>query len=334
MYRILRPVLFCLPPEVAHTLSFKLLNLAAITGISRLLFGKKMQQPMKMFGLTFPNYVGIAAGVDKNGDYLKGLDSLGVGFIEVGGVTPKPQAGNPKPRLHRLIKDKAIINWMGLNNKGIDYLVDNLKRYKGKALIGVNLAKGHDTSNNKAEQDYLYSLAKVYPYAHFAVINVSCPNSSNVDDLQQEQHLSRMLQCVMQRRDELQKQYHKKLPVLIKVGPDSDDTAIATTCRVAVENHIDGIIATNTSLDRSNLSIDFPAHMKGGLSGAPIKAKSLSVLQQIKQYAPDLPVISVGGIASAEDAQSRLNNGASLIQIYSALVYEGPGLIRKVFKTS
>ena len=328
MYRTLRPLLFLLPPEMAHKVSLTGLKILHKLGLSRLFFGRAKNNPVECFGLQFKNPVGIAAGLDKNGDYIDCLASLGVGFIEVGGVTPKPQLGNPKPRLHRLIKQNALINWMGLNNKGIDYLVDNLKNCQHKCLIAVNLARNKTTPNERAEDDYIHSLTKVFPYADFIVINISCPNSNNIEAQQNDQHLPRMLTKVIAKRDELQQRFCKKMPLLVKVSPDLADEQLKYLLTIAQQTHVDGIVAANASTSRIGVEQSEQAKLKGGLSGAPLTANSLSMLQTIKQHTPELPVISVGGIMTGEEAMQRFNNGAALVQLYTGLIYRGPELIK------
>ena len=328
MYRLLRPLLFLLPPEMAHKVSLTCLKLLYQLRLSRLLFGKAISSPVKCFGLTFKNPVGIAAGLDKNGDYIDCLASLGVGFIEVGGVTPKPQAGNPKPRLHRLVEQQALINCMGLNNNGVDYLVKNLKHSKHKCLIAVNLARNNTTPNEHAEDDYIYSLEKVFPYADFVVINISCPNSNHIEAQQSEDHLPRMLSTVLAKRDHLQQKYCKKMPLLVKISPDLSDEQLHYLVTVAKQAAIDGIVASNTSTGREGIAHTPQAALKGGLSGAPISSNAMTLLHKIKQQAPHLPVISVGGIMSGEEAQHRYTAGSELIQLYTGLIYQGTALIK------
>lgn len=329
MYRIARPLLFLLPPEMAHKVSLTCLKALYKLGLTRLLFGKPTSAPVECFGLTFKNPVGIAAGLDKNGDYIDCLASLGAGFIEVGGITPKPQAGNPKPRLHRLVEQNALINCMGLNNKGVDYLVKNLKNCKHKCLIAVNLARNKTTPNERAEDDYIHSLEKVYPYADFVVINISCPNSNNIEAQQSDDHLPRMLNKVLAKREQLQQRFCKKMPVLVKISPDLSNEQLKDLLTVAQQTGVDGIVATNASTGRQGVEQTQQARFKGGLSGAPISEQSTTVLHTIKQYAPTLPVISVGGIISSDDAQQRITQGADLIQLYTGLIYCGPSLINK-----
>lgn len=332
MYQRLRPLLFLLPPEFTHKISLCALHILSLLGLTRLFFRTSKTTPIECMGLTFKNRIGIAAGLDKNGDYLKGLSSLGVGFIEVGGITPRPQKGNPKPRLHRLVEDSAIINRMGLNNKGVDYLVKKLKRYKGDALIGVNIAKNQTTNNHDAEIDYVHCLEKIFPYTDFAVINVSCPNSSQIDALQNEIHLQRMLKHIITRCGQLQKQYHKKVPLLVKISPDLDDDDVTFIISLAKQLKLDGLVVANASNKRDNLTDTTKASIKGGLSGLPLNKISENMLTRIKQQAADLPVISLGGIMSADEAQMRLQLGADLLEVYTGLVYQGPRLIRDILK--
>lgn len=332
MYKILRKLLFILPPELAHKLALVNLKLLYKLGLAKLIFGKAIQRPVNCFGLTFKNNIGIAAGFDKNGDYIDCLASLGIGFIEIGGVTPQPQPGNPKPRLHRLINENALINWFGLNNKGVNHLVNNLKQCKHKCLIAVNLAKNSTTPNEQAEKDYIYCLEKIFPYVDFVVVNISCPNSSNIEQLQTEDHLSRMLAAVINQRDQLQHRYDHKVPLLVKISPDLNHDQLEYLVSVIVNAKADGIVATNTSSQRKGVEHCEQAEVKGGLSGAPLTQQSELILKQLKQLAPNLPVISSGGIMSVDNAKHRFELGAELIELYTGLIYQGPGLIRAIAK--
>lgn len=329
LYQTFRPLLFKLPPELAHKVSLMTLKFVYRLGLSRLFFGKATPNPVQCFGLNFKNPIGIAAGLDKNGDYIDCLASLGVGFIELGGITPKPQPGNPKPRLHRIVEKQALINWMGLNNKGVDYLVKRLKACRHKCMIAVNLARNKSTPNEEAEKDYIYSMEKVFPYVDFVVINISCPNSNNIQAQQSETHLNRMLTTVLNRRDQLELKYSKKMPLLVKISPDLTDAQLNYLLATVEQTHVDGIIATNASVSRTGVEDTEQANYKGGLSGAPIREQSLSLLQKIKQQIPTLPVISVGGIMSAKDIDARFAAGADLIQLYTGLIYQGPELIKR-----
>lgn len=326
MYRVFRPLLFCLPPELAHSLSLRCLKITYHLGLNRL-FARKNSDPIEIFGLHFKNRIGIAAGLDKNGDYIDCLASLGVGFIEVGGITPKPQKGNPKPRVFRFPKQRAMINWLGLNNKGIGHLVRQLKRSKRNCIIGVNLAKNHTTTNANAADDYCQSLESVYPYADYVCINISCPNSSNIEALQEYTQLKQLLTAIQDACEKCQTRFCKPMPVLVKISPDIDETTLKQIVALCLELNIAGIVATNTSTEHQALST--PIGNKGGLSGAPLAEKSENVLRHIKAQAPDLPVISVGGIMTADDIQKRLSLGASLVQVYSGLIYEGPTLLKQ-----
>jgi dihydroorotate dehydrogenase len=328
LYKLLRPALFLLPPELAHKLCLNALQLAYKLGITKLLAAKPAAKPYECFGIHFTHRAGIAAGLDKNGDYIDALASLGVGFIEVGGVTPQPQAGNPKPRLFRLTQDRAIINCMGLNNKGLDYLVAKLKQRKTSCPVGVNLAKGHATANENAAEDYLLGLEKIYLVADFVVINISCPNSSNIEALQNETLVSALLSSLLARRNALQNQHNKPLPLLVKISPDLTAEQLAGLLTVFDTLKIDGIIAANTTTTRTGLTNTLLAKQKGGLSGAPLTEAGLASLKQIKQQLPNMPVISVGGIMSSKQAQARLALGADLIEVYTGLIYEGFGLIK------
>jgi dihydroorotate dehydrogenase len=287
----------------------------------------------KVFGLNFKNPIGIAAGLDKNGDYIDCLASLGVGFIEVGAITPKPQPGNKKPRLFRLKEKNALINRMGFNNKGVDYLVENLKRKSSKGIIGVNVGKNKQTPLIDAKKDYVICLEKVYQYADFVTINISSPNTPDLRKLQDSNYLFDLLSFILHRRNELQSVYNKRMPILVKISPDISDTEFLAIFKILDDLKIDGIIAINTSTSRQGVQNLKLSNEDGGLSGTPIKELSFNILEKINNYNfHNLGVISCGGIDSDSEAVRRFDNGANLIQIYTGLIYEGPGLITKCLK--
>jgi dihydroorotate dehydrogenase len=332
MYRLLRPLLFCLPPETAHYFTLNLLRFANRCKLLKIIYPTLPNQGLKIFGLSFKNRIGIGAGLDKNGDYIDALAALGVGFIEVGAVTPQPQFGNPKPRLFRLTKYHALINRMGFNNKGIDYLVTNLKRRKTDAIVGVNLGKNKDTPLEHAADDYNYCLTKIFPYADFATINISSPNTPDLRKLQTPQYLQELLVNIKNMRDELQKSFNKKLPLLVKIAPDLAADELRELLTIVAQVGLDGVIATNATFSRAGVTTDPVAQEVGGLSGAPIAEQSFAMLQAIHQQCPNIPVVSIGGVDSVAEGQRRFQAGAALIQVYTGLIYEGPQLLRKLIK--
>ena len=326
MYQYLRPLIFLLDPEKAHKLTITLLNK---------IIKKKMtpivSNPRQLLGLHFPNRIGVAAGFDKNGECIDTLLSLGFGFVEVGTVTPLPQEGNPKPRLYRLPEAKAIINRMGFNNKGVDYLVERLKARQVSGIVGVNIGKNKDTPNDRAYRDYVICLKKVYAYADYIVINISSPNTPGLRDLHSEAHLTTLLEALNISRNELCVTHKKRVPLLVKLSPDFPYTELPTFVGVLLKHSIDGVIATNTTTAREGV-IGLPhATEVGGLSGRPLCVQSTRMIQELKKNAQNrLAIIGVGGIDSAESAREKLAAGADLIQLYTGLIYEGPELIKKL----
>lgn len=326
-YPRLKKLLFKLPPEFAHSLSLNALKLTS------LLSSKHYHStPKTIMGLEFPNSVGLAAGLDKNGDYIDALASLGFGFIEVGTATPKPQSGNPKPRLFRLEEDNAIINRMGFNNKGIDYLVGQVKKCHYRGILGINIGKNSTTANSDATQDYCYCLKKAYPYASYITINISSPNTPGLRNLQHESELTSLLDAIKQTQHSLQQQHNKYVPIAIKIAPDMDRTELASTANYLSNYQVDAVIATNTTLDRSQLNATH-AKEKGGLSGKPLTNLSLDTTKQLRQtLVKSIPIIASGGIMCDKDAKERIDAGADLIQLYTGLIYQGPALIRDCHK--
>ena len=287
----------------------------------------------KLFGLTFENPVGLAAGFDKDGKYFRLMSKLGFGFIEVGTVTPKPQIGNPQPRLFRLKGDEAIINRMGFNNEGVEALVERLKKGKPKNLIvGGNIGKNKVTPNEHAADDYTYAFKQLFPYVDYFVVNVSSPNTPNLRDLQEKEPLTKLLSLLQ----ELNQQKDQPKPILLKIAPDLTDTQLDDIIDIVTTTKIDGVIATNTTISRSNLKepeTKVQAIGNGGLSGQPLTNRATEVIRYLHQKSNGkLIIIGVGGIASAKDAKEKLEAGASLVQIYTGLIYEGPALIRKINK--
>jgi dihydroorotate dehydrogenase len=334
MYLILRTILFLLPPETAHYLALDFLKLALkIPVLSQIIVQQyRLKSPKlekNVFGIRFPNPVGLAAGLDKNARYYKELAKLGFGFIEIGTVTPKPQSGNPKPRLFRIKKDKAIINRMGFNNDGVDAVVKRLQSKPEHIIIGGNIGKNKTTPNEKAVDDYLICFQKLFDYVDYFVVNVSSPNTPGLRSLQERKPLEQILSA-------LQKANNEKTnpkPILLKIAPDLSPEQIDEIIDIVITTQISGIIATNTTVSRNNLSIN-PSQIEaignGGLSGAPLTEASTKIIRYIRSKNPHIPVIGVGGIMHEDDACEKIKAGADLIQLYSGFVYEGPALIKRI----
>lgn len=329
MYSLARPFLFGLDAENAHGLGLKAMELAYRTGTSPLLARKIEPLPTKAFGLTFPNPVGLAAGLDKNGAHIDALLALGFGFVEIGTVTPRAQSGNPKPRMFRLPQHKAVINRLGFNNEGVDALVANVGRARRKTgLLGINIGRNKDTSNERAASDYLYCLERVYPLADYITVNISSPNTAGLRELQEEQALRQLIGALRESQEELGAQHGKRVPMLVKIAPDLSDEDIDAVARVLRDLSVDGVIATNTTVSRMSVQEHPLAHETGGLSGAPLMGQATMVLRKLRTRLPDsIPVIGVGGILSGADAVAKMSAGATLIQCYTGLVYRGPELV-------
>ncbi|SDQ22881.1 quinone-dependent dihydroorotate dehydrogenase [Pseudoxanthomonas sp. CF125] len=331
MYNFARPFLFGLDAEHAHGLGLKAMELAYRTGTSPLLARKIEPLPTKAFGLTFPNPVGLAAGLDKNGAHIDALLALGFGFIEIGTITPRAQPGNPKPRMFRLPQHKAVINRLGFNNEGVDALVANVERARRKTgLLGINIGRNKDTSNDRAASDYLYCLERVYPLADYITVNISSPNTAGLRELQEEQALRQLIGALRESQEELGAQHGKRVPMLVKIAPDLSDEDIDAVARVLRDLSVDGVIATNTTVSRISVQDHPLAHETGGLSGAPLMNQSTMVLRKLRTRLPDsIPVIGVGGILSGADAVAKMSAGATLVQCYTGLVYRGPELVHE-----
>ena len=331
IYPLLRSVLFMFDPERAHSISMALLEFAYRLKLTHLLFGKRKYAPVKVLGLEFPNAVGLAAGLDKNGDHIDALAACGFGFVEVGTVTPRAQPGNPKPRLFRLVKDEAIINRMGFNNEGVEYLVKKVKASKRDCIIGINIGKNRDTSLEHAVDDYVNAFEQVYPYADYVAVNISSPNTPGLRDLQHGEELNRLLLTLKQRQQQLKDEYGSYKPLLVKIAPDLSDAEIRQLANTLLDHKVDGVIATNTSNQRPELKSSALASEQGGLSGRPIQSQSDHVLTVlIDELNGEIPVIAVGGIMSAADAQRKIQAGAALVQVYTGFIYSGPRLISDI----
>lgn len=331
IYPLLRSVLFMFDPERAHSISMALLEFAYRLKLTRLLFGKRKYAPVNVLGLEFPNAIGLAAGLDKNGDHIDALSACGFGFVEVGTVTPRAQPGNPKPRLFRLVEDEAIINRMGFNNEGVEYLVNKVKASKRDCIIGINIGKNRDTPLEHAVDDYVNAYEQVYPYADYVTVNISSPNTPGLRDLQHGEELGRLLLTLKQRQQQLRDEYGSYKPLLVKIAPDLNDVEIRQLASTLLDHQVDGVIATNTSNQRPQLKSSRLAAEQGGLSGRPIQSQSDHVLTVLlDELNGEIPVIAVGGIMSAADAQRKIQAGAALVQVYTGFIYSGPRLISDI----
>jgi len=280
--------------------------------------------------IDFPNAVGLAAGLDKDGAHIKALGELGFGFLEIGTVTPRPQPGNPKPRLFRLPNAEAIINRMGFNNRGVDNLVRNVKMSGYKGILGINIGKNKDTPNEQAVDDYLTCLEKVYARASYVTVNISSPNTQNLRELQKDEALDALLSAVKLRQSELAQQHGRYVPIALKIAPDLDEAQIAAIAALLMMHRIDAVIATNTTVARDAVASLPNAGETGGLSGKPVREASTRVVTTLARHLKnEVPIIGVGGILSATDAQEKIQAGASLVQLYSGLIYRGPQLVRE-----
>ncbi|MDH4293519.1 MAG: quinone-dependent dihydroorotate dehydrogenase [Betaproteobacteria bacterium] len=328
MYTLLRSLLFALDAESAHHLTLESLQLAARTGIIRACTRSAAATPRTIMGIEFPNPVGLAAGLDKNGDYIDALAALGFGFLEIGTVTPRPQPGNPRPRLFRLPAAQAIINRMGFNNHGVDALIANVQRAQFRGVLGINIGKNFDTPMARAADDYLACLRKVYTHASYITVNISSPNTTNLRQLQQSDELGQLLAALKEERARLSDRHGRRVPLALKIAPDLDQSQISAIAGLLVTHGIDAVIATNTTIARESVAQLPHGAEAGGLSGAPLTAQAQSVTAQLAAaLAGAVPVIGVGGIMSGADAVARIVAGASLIQIYTGLIYAGPGLV-------
>ncbi len=335
-YQTLRPLLFLMDPENAHRLSVRGLRLAGSfdfgRGLLRRTYSPATSQPVELWGLTFPNPVGLAAGYDKDGDAWRGLLCLGFGHLELGTVTPRPQAGNPKPRIFRLPAHRAAINRLGFPSGGGDVVAERVLGARGHGtIIGINLGKNKSTPNEEASDDYVKLIRRFAALADYLVINVSSPNTVGLRRLQARDALGSLLKAVMEEIHVERMTERRPLPLLVKIAPDLDDGELDDVLTAIQDNGVDGVIATNTTIDRDSIAGDPKASERGGLSGAPLTARSTEVIHAIyRRTGGRLPIIGVGGIGSAHDAQEKLDAGASLVQFYTGMIYEGPGLAKRV----
>ena len=329
MYGLARPFLFAFDAERAHGLGLASMEAAYRSGLNPLLASAPKPLPTKAFGLTFQNPVGLAAGLDKNGAHIDALMALGFGFIEIGTTTPRAQPGNPKPRMFRLPQQEAVINRLGFNNEGVDALVRNVGRARrNRALLGINIGKNKDTPNESAESDYLFCLERVYPLADYITVNISSPNTAGLRELQEEQALRRLVGSLREAQEKLGAQHGKRVPMLVKIAPDLSDGDIEAAGRVLGDLQVDGVIAGNTTISRDGVEGARFAAEVGGLSGAPLMGKSTAVLRMLRTRLPEaIPLVGVGGILHGADAATKQAAGATLMQVYTGLIYRGPALI-------
>ncbi|WP_404417484.1 quinone-dependent dihydroorotate dehydrogenase [Marinospirillum sp.] len=330
MYSLARKLLFTLSGEAAHQLALEGLDAAHRLHLTRPFTATPIHSPILLMGLEFPNAVGLAAGLDKNADHLNSLGSLGFGFIEVGTVTPKPQPGNPKPRLFRIPEQEAIINRMGFNNKGLEHLLKQVKKAHFPGLLGINLGKNLTTPVENAVDDYLLGLEGVYEQADYVTVNISSPNTPGLRSLQYGEALKDLLKPLKEAQQRLADEHQRYVPLLVKVAPDMNDEELQSLAATLRELKLDGVIATNTTLDKTAVEgLEF-GNEEGGLSGKPLTEKACIITRKLTEALEgELPIIGVGGIFSAEDAVERIKAGASLIQLYSGFIYRGPSLIHE-----
>jgi dihydroorotate dehydrogenase len=332
LYTFARSVLFSLDPEVAHDLTLKQLERAYALGLTRFVCKSVPPLPVTVMGLAFPNPVGLAAGMDKNGDHIDALGTFGFGFIEAGTVTPRPQPGNPKPRIFRLIPAQGVINRMGFNNDGVDRLVENVKRQKsfrrGGGVIGLNIGKNADTPIERALDDYRIGLQKVYEHADYVAVNISSPNTKDLRALQGTKELTGLLAGLRDERRRLEDRHRRRVPLAVKIAPDLADEAIPMVADTLVEHGVDAVIATNTTIARDRVKGLLHAEETGGLSGRPLTERATAVIDILARHLKGtLPIIGVGGIMQGDDAVEKIQAGASLVQVYTGFIYSGPDIV-------
>ncbi|HAS8549227.1 TPA: quinone-dependent dihydroorotate dehydrogenase [Vibrio vulnificus] len=333
LYRLARAGFFQLDAEKAHDLAIQ--NFKRFTGTPIDLFYRQQlpNRPVECMGLTFRNPVGLAAGLDKNGECIEAFDAMGFGFVEVGTVTPRAQSGNDKPRLFRLVGAEGIINRMGFNNLGVDNLIENVKKAKYSCVLGINIGKNKDTPIEKGAEDYLICMEKVYEYAGYIAVNISSPNTPGLRTLQYGEALDELLVELKRKQAELEEKHGKYVPLALKIAPDLTDDEICQICQSLINNKIDGVIATNSTLDRTMVEGMKHAQEAGGLSGRPLQSRSTEVVRLLrKELQGNIPIIGVGGVDSYVAAKEKMLAGADLVQVYSGFIYHGPGLVRDIVK--
>jgi len=325
--------MFQLEAEKAHDIGLKGLDLLEMSGLIPLFYPKIATDPVTVMGIEFPNPVGLAAGLDKDGDHIDALAAIGFGFIEIGTVTPRPQAGNPQPRLFRLTKADALINRMGFNNLGVEHLIEQVKIANNNAIIGINIGKNFDTPVEKAVDDYLIGLKKTYSSADYITINISSPNTPGLRTLQFGESLNYLLGSLKEEQTKLHQQFERYVPMAVKVAPDLDADEVVQLAEAFKQFDIDAVIATNTTMSRDGVDGLKFSEETGGLSGSPVFEKSTEIVRQFRQALPkNLPIIAVGGIMSGEDAIEKFDAGAELVQIYSGFIYQGPKLVSDIIQ--
>jgi len=330
-YPAIRKVLFQFDAETIHELTIKGLKSTGSTPLNAFYKQRVTNNPVKVMGIEFPNPLGLAAGLDKNGECINAFAAMGFGFVEIGTVTPRPQPGNEKPRMFRLPEANAIINRMGFNNKGVDYLVSQVREAKFCGVLGINIGKNKDTPDENAKDDYIHCMRKVYDFATYITVNISSPNTPGLRSLQYGDALNELLSALKIEQEKLAKQYGKYVPIAVKIAPDLLEEEVNSIAKCLIDNNIDGVIATNTTLSREGVESLEHGDEQGGLSGAPVKDKSTTVIRILaKALDNKLPIIGVGGIASSSDANEKLAAGASLVQVYTGFIYQGPPLIKKI----
>jgi dihydroorotate dehydrogenase len=327
-YSLIRPLLFALEPERAHRLTFSVLDRLAKTSLVDHLTGPRCVQPFEMMGIRFANRVGLAAGLDKNGDHIDALGALGFGFLEIGTVTPRPQAGNAKPRIFRIVRREALINRLGFNNNGLDAMIANLERSSYRGVLGINIGKNGTTPQERALDDYRECLVRVYPHASYVTINVSSPNTRDLRKLQEGDELDHLLGGLAETREKLIATHGRRIPLALKIAPDLEPLQIERICKALIAHGMDAVIATNTTVSRDAIAGETNAGQTGGLSGSPVFEMSNRIIRALREHLPAaFPIIGAGGVLSARDARTKIESGADLIQIYTGLIYRGPALI-------
>ncbi|ROR11288.1 quinone-dependent dihydroorotate dehydrogenase [Erwinia sp. JUb26] len=330
-YPLVRKALFQLDPERAHELTLQQLTRLSGTPFTALIRQSLPFKPVNCMGLTFKNPLGLAAGLDKNGECIDAFGAMGFGFIEIGTVTPRPQPGNDKPRMFRVVEAQGIINRMGFNNLGVDHLVENVKKAHYDGILGINIGKNKDTPVEQGKEDYLTCMDKIYPYAGYIAINISSPNTPGLRSLQYGEALDDLLQAIKTRQGELQQRHHKYVPVAVKIAPDLSEEELIQVADSLQRHNIDGVIATNTTLDRSLIKGLKHCDEAGGLSGRPVQLRSTEIIRRLSaELKGSMPIIGVGGIDSLVSAREKMEAGASLVQIYSGFIYKGPPLIKEI----
>lgn len=328
LYPLLRPLLFRLDPERAHAITLEALDALARSGLARPAASDPHASPVTAMAIAFPNRVGLAAGLDKNATHLRGLATMGFGFLEAGTVTPRAQPGNPRPRLFRVPTAQALVNRLGFNNDGVERFVANVQRSGYRGILGVNIGKNFDTPNERAAGDYVACLRAVHAIASYVTINISSPNTKGLRNLQDEEALDALLARVCREREELAQRHGRCVPLVVKIAPDLSDDGLRAVAKLLIEHRIDGAIATNTTLSRDGVEGLPHADEAGGLSGTPLRDRALATLRTLGAALDGaLPVIAAGGIMSGDDARARIAAGATLVQLYTGLIYRGPALV-------